>query len=64
LGNERHEIEIKIRAAKAELPSAGAIHRRDLIKHIRRMEKELRTYDYYQRKGGALLDAKASMQSG
>ena len=60
----RNELCEKIRQARAELPKAGYCHRCDLIKHIRRMEKELRIYDYYQRKGGALLDAKASMRSG
>lgn len=61
---KRDEMVSKIRMAKAELPTAGVIHRRDLLKHIHRMEKELKTYDYYQKRGGALLDAKASMQSG
>lgn len=47
----RSEIARKIETAKAELPFAGVIHRRDLIKHIRRMEKELKTYDYYRERG-------------
>ena len=38
----------KINAAKAELLTAGCIHRRDLQKYIRRMERELRRYDKYQ----------------
>ena len=45
----RDELAGKIRAAKAELPGAGRYHRRDLMKHIHRMEKELRTYDYYRK---------------
>ena len=45
----REEMVSKIRAAKAELPDAGKCHRRDLMKHIRRMEKELRIYDSYHR---------------
>ena len=42
----------KIRAAKAELLTAGPIHARDLRKHIRRMEKELRIYIAYHKKTG------------
>ena len=60
----RDELVSKIRNAKAELPTAGVIHRRDLLKHIHRMEKELKIYDYYHRKGGALLGVKANLQSG
>ena len=60
----RSELIQKIITAEEQLPKAGKIHRRDLLKHISRMKRELKTYDYYQRKGGALLDAKASMQSG
>lgn len=44
----REKLVAKIKAAKAELPKAGAIHRRDLLKHIKRMEKELLIYDRYQ----------------
>lgn len=39
----------KIRAAKAELKTAGPIHRKDLSRYIRRLEKELRIYDGYHR---------------
>ena len=45
----REELAGKIRAAKAELPEAGKCHRRDLMKHIRRMENQLRIYDYYRK---------------
>ena len=45
----RDEHIAKIRAAKAELKTAGPIHRKDLIRYIRRMEKELRIYDSYHR---------------
>ena len=38
-----------IRAAKAELLTAGPIHARDLRRQIYRMEKELRTYIRYQK---------------
>ena len=36
--NEKDILIQKIAAAKAELKTAGKIHRRDLQKHIRRME--------------------------
>lgn len=35
----------KIAKAKAELQTAGPIHRCDLIRYIHRLEKELRIYD-------------------
>jgi len=41
-----------IRAAKQELKTAGPHHRRDLLKHIHRMEKELRIYIAYHKKTG------------
>ena len=41
----------KINAARQELETAGIFHRRDLTKHIRRMERELRDYDRFH-KGG------------
>ena len=60
----RSELIHKIITAEEQLSKAGKIHRRDLLKHISRMKRELNTYDYYQKRGGALLDAKASLQSG
>jgi hypothetical protein len=45
----REEHVEKIRAAKAEMKTAGPIHRKDLSRYIRRLEKELRIYDSYQR---------------
>lgn len=39
-----------IRAAKEQLKTAGPCHRRDLQKHIRRMQKELKIYDILHRK--------------
>lgn len=60
----RSELVQAIITAEEQLPKAGKIHRRDLLKHISRMKRELKTYDYYQKRGGALLDAKASLQSG
>ena len=44
----RDELVEKIETAKAALMFAGTIHRRDLQKHIRRMERELRDYDRFQ----------------
>lgn len=43
----REELTQKIAAAKDEMQRSGPIHRRDLYKHIRHMEKELRIYDFY-----------------
>ena len=43
--DKRQEHILKIRKAKAELTTAGKIHRKDLIRYIRRLEKELREYD-------------------
>lgn len=45
----RDQQKARIYAAKQELKTAGPIHRRDLLKHIHRMEKELLIYDRYQR---------------
>ena len=39
-----------IRAAEKELKSAGPIHHKDLQKHINRMKKDLKIYDFYHRK--------------
>lgn len=44
--NQREILVRKIRQAKADLKTAGVIHRRDLQKHIRRMERELRDCDF------------------
>ena len=43
----REELTQRIAAAKDEMRRSGPMHRRDLCKHIRRMEKELRIYDFY-----------------
>jgi hypothetical protein len=45
----REEHVEKIMKAKAEMKTAGAIHRKDLSRYIRRMEKELREYDRLHR---------------
>lgn len=44
----RDQHKAAIRAAKEELKTAGPHHRRDLLKHIHRMQKELLIYDKYQ----------------
>ena len=61
---DRDTLIQKIITAEEQLPKAGKIHRRDLLKHIGRMKRELKTYDYYQKRSGALLAAKESMRSG
>ena len=43
----REEHIRKIEAAKAEMKTAGPIHKKDLERYIRRLEKELRIYDAY-----------------
>ena len=44
----RDQHKAAIRAAKEGLKTAGPHHRRDLLKHIHRMQKELMIYDKYQ----------------
>ncbi|MBO5570021.1 MAG: hypothetical protein J6A79_13965 [Clostridia bacterium] len=44
----REILEQKLTLARADLKTAGPIHRRDLKKHIHRMERELRDYDRFQ----------------
>jgi hypothetical protein len=44
----RDQHKAAIRAAKEQLKTAGPLHRRDLLKHIHRMQKELLIYDKYQ----------------
>ena len=38
-----------IKQRKQEMLTAGGIHRKDLERNVRRLEKELRTYIRYQR---------------
>ena len=45
----REEHIARIKAAKEELKTAGPIHRKDIQRYIRRLEKELKTYDHYHR---------------
>ena len=47
----REKYTAKLNAARQELETAGIFHRRDLTKHIRRMERELRDYDRFHNGG-------------
>ena len=49
--DERTKHALKISEAKAALKTAGPIHRRDLLRQIRRMQKELRIYDFLRKRG-------------
>ena len=60
----RNDLIQAIITAEEQLPKAGKIHRRDMLKHISRMKRELKTFDYYQKRSGATLAVKASMPSG
>lgn len=44
----RDELKRKIRQAEKELQTAGPMHARDLRKHIKRLKRELETYDGYR----------------
>ena len=44
----RDQHKAAIRSAKEQLKTAGPHHRRDLLKYIHRMQKELMIYDKYQ----------------
>jgi hypothetical protein len=45
---KRDQHKAAILAAKEQLKTAGPHHRRELLKHIHRMQKELLIYDKYQ----------------
>lgn len=45
----RTELEEKIKLTETAIMISGPIHRRDLQKYLRRMQKELRDYDRFQR---------------
>ena len=49
--NARERHIVAIRALEREYKSAGYIHKKDLKKHINRMKKELKIYDFYMRQG-------------
>lgn len=48
MADGRQELIEKIRRTKRELKTAGPIHRRDLGKHLKRMQAQLKQYDAYQ----------------
>ncbi len=43
----RAELQDKIETTRAAIMHAGPAHRKDLQKHLRRMEKEARDYDRF-----------------
>ena len=45
----RAETINRIRAAKEKLKTAGPIHRKDLLRYIRRLQKEVLIYDRLHR---------------
>ena len=47
---ERHIA--KMEEVKQEIRNAGVIHRKDLQRHLRRLERELRDYDKYRKAVG------------
>ena len=53
MSDAREQFVRELEAAKAEMKTAGPIHRRDLRKHIREMERELQDYDRFQREAAA-----------
>lgn len=54
---QREALVQKIAQAKQDLKTAGVIHRRDLKKHIHRMERELRDYDKFQAQAHLKVDS-------
>lgn len=56
----RDEYVEKINVARQGLETAGIFHRKDLIKHIHRMERELRDYDRFHRESGGETNAQRS----
>ena len=53
----QEEMRERIKAKRKEAETAGEIHRRDLMRYIRRLEKELMTYCHYQNKAREGLSA-------
>ena len=46
--DNREQMMEKIALAVAEMKTSGPIHRRDLRKHVKRMQTQLKQYDRYQ----------------
>ena len=57
---KRDEHKQMIRNLKEELKTAGPYHRRDLLKHIHRLEKELKIYDRFQQQARVASERSAS----
>ena len=51
------EVKQRIIDKRKEMETAGYIHKRDLQREVRRLEKELMTYRYYQNKARKRLPA-------
>ena len=51
MDEKRRAYIAEIEAAKEQLKMAGTIHARDLKRQIHRMEKQLRIYDFYHKRG-------------
>ena len=54
MDNARQNHMDKLQAAREELRrlKAATPHRRDLLRHVHRMEKELKIYDHYRSQRG------------
>ena len=48
---QKAELISKIESRREEIKTAGAIHRRDLIKNLRRLQKELQDYERFHNGG-------------
>ena len=53
----------KLNGARSELKTAGPIRRKDLTRHIRRMERELRDYDRFHKEAGGDTNGKCEKPS-
>ena len=52
IDHQRDSFVAKLEKARGELETAGVIHKRDLQRQIKRMERELRVYDRFHEGGG------------
>ena len=48
---QKAELISKIESRREEIKTAGAIHRRDLIKNLRHLQKELQDYERFHNGG-------------
>lgn len=49
---DRHNAEIRAVLAELRTLRKNTPHRRDLERHLHRLQKELRTYDFYMKQRG------------